>query len=80
MSELPRVPQPSEFPIGTEFVIKELDVPLVWIPKQGWFNWFGGEGRPYDPSALKPGNNWRAESFEAWAQVVADSVRSGSGC
>ena len=23
----------------------EFDVPLVWIPKQGWFNWFGGWGR-----------------------------------
>ena len=76
MGELPRVPQPSEFPVGTEFVIKEFDVPLVWIPKRGWFNWFGGRSQAYDANMLKPGNNWLAKSFDEWARVVTNSLQS----
>jgi hypothetical protein len=76
MDELPRLPRPSDFPAGTEFLIKEFNVPLVWIPKQGWFNWFGGRSQAYDASALKLGNNWRAQSFDEWAQVVMDSLQS----
>ena len=69
-----RLPKASDFPSGTEFVVKEFDVPLVWIPGQGWFNWYGGKPRPYDPSFLKVDNNWPAESFEAWVEIVEASL------
>ena len=69
------LPKSSGFPPGAEFVIKEFDVPLVWIPDQGWFNWFGGTPRPYDASSLRMDNNWPAESFEEWLGVVQASMR-----
>jgi hypothetical protein len=71
----PRLPKSSDFPPGTEFVIKEFDVPLVQIPGQGWFNWFGGTPRPYNPSSLRVDNNWRADSFEEWVGVVRESLK-----
>ncbi|HEV7778654.1 MAG TPA: hypothetical protein VGO76_17410 [Luteibacter sp.] len=67
-------PRPTDFPPGSTFVIKEFDVPIVHIPGQGWFNWFGGTSKPYDPKWLKVDNNWPAESFEAWAALVAHSL------
>lgn len=74
MSNIPQLPKSSDFPRGTEFVIKEFDVPLVQIPGQGWFNWFGGTPRSYDPSSLRVDNNWPAESFEEWVRVVKQSL------
>ena len=68
-------PKRGDFPEGTEFVIKEFDVPLVCIPQKGWFNWFGGQPRIYDVTALKLGNNWPAESFEHWLEIVEKSIR-----
>ena len=65
----------SDFPEGTEFVIKEFDVPLVFLPDGGWFNWYGGYSKTYDVRGLKPGNNWPADSFEQWLEVVEDSMR-----
>ena len=62
------------FPPGAEFVIKEFDVPLVRIPGEGWFNWFGGTPRPYDASSLRVDNNWPAKSFEEWVGIVAASM------
>ena len=70
-----RRPRLSDFPEGTEFVIKEFDVPLVRIPHKGWFNFFGGESKSYDATALKLGNNWPADSFEHWLEVVDKSIR-----
>ena len=75
MSDNSQLPKSSGFPPGTEFIIKEFDVPLVWIPGQGWFNWFGGTPRPYDASSLRVDNNWPAESFEEWLGVVQASMR-----
>jgi hypothetical protein len=69
-----RLPGAADFPPGTEFVIKEFDVPLAWVPQQGWFNWFGGFPRPYDETALKVDNNWSADSFQQWLEVVAASL------
>src|SRR5687767_5133723 len=43
-----RLPESSDFPPGTEFLIKEFDVPLARVPGRGCFNWFGGEPRAYD--------------------------------
>ena len=71
----PRLPKSSDFPEGTEFVIKEFDVPLVWIPHRGWFNWFGGTPSPYDPDSLRVDNNRAAESFEEWVGVVRASLK-----
>jgi hypothetical protein len=76
MSDNAALPKASDFPRGTTFVIKEFDVPLAWIPGQGWVNWFGGVPRPYDPSSLKVDNNWPADSFEEWVQIVEASLKS----
>lgn len=67
------LPTKSDFPEGTEFIIKEFDVPLVCTPANEWFNWYGGRPRPYDVRQLKPGNNWPAESYEAWVRIVEES-------
>jgi hypothetical protein len=67
------LPTASDFPPGTEFVIKEFDVPLTWVPGQGWFNWFGGTPRPYE-GRLRVDNNWPAESFEEWVGIVEASL------
>ena len=69
----PSLPNASDFPPGTTFVIKEFDVPLVQLPDGRWFNWFGGTPRPYDVTALRVDNNWRADSFEEWVGVVKNS-------
>ncbi len=76
-----RIPDETDFPPGTEFVIKEFDVPLACIPQDGravWVNWFGGIPRPYDVKALKVDNNWPAESFEEWVALVAQSFGDSS--
>ncbi len=70
----PRLPISSDFPAGTHFVIKEFDVPLAYVPGQGWFNWYGGSPRPYESSRLNVGNNWPATSFEEWLALVARSL------
>jgi hypothetical protein len=77
MTDISRPPKITDFPPGTEFVIKELDVPLAWIPGpgQGWFNWFGGTPYRYDVTALRVDNNWRAESFEEWVGLVKASMK-----
>lgn len=67
----------TDFPPGTCFYIKEYDVPLAQIPGQGWWNWFGGRARRYDPANLKPGNQWLAESFAEWLAVVEASRDQG---
>ena len=69
-----RLPKSSDFPPGTQFVIKEFDVPLACVPGRGWFNWYGGQPRPYDVSFLRVDNNWPAESFEEWVGVVKASL------
>ena len=75
MSDNPRLPKASDFPRGTEFVINEFHVPLASVPGKGWFNWFGGVPRAYDPSFLKQGNNWDADSFEEWVGIVEASLK-----
>ena len=81
MSDKSQLPKRSDFPPGSEFVIKEFDVPLVRIPSGGWFNWFGGKSQPYNASFLRVDNNWPATSFEEWVGIVEASmaVESGSG-
>ena len=69
-----KLPKESDFPEGTEFYIKEFNVPLVHIPSKGWFNWFGGSPREYDVKNLKPGNNWPAESFKEWVRIVDETL------
>jgi len=75
MSDNPRLPKASDFPPGTEFVIKEFDVPLAFVPSKGWFNWFGGVPRAYDAGFLRVDNNWTADSFEEWVGIVEASLR-----
>ena len=74
MTDKSQLPKRSDFPPGTEFVIKEFDVPLVFVPEKGWFNWFGGTPKPYDVSFLRVDNNWPATSFEEWVGIVAESM------
>lgn len=62
-----------DFPKGTQFYIKEFDVPLAHIPGEGWFNYFGGKCRAYNVEGLKPGNNWPAGSFTEWVKVIEES-------
>ena len=80
MSDKARLPRRSDFPAMTEFVIKEFDVPLVRIPGDGWFNWFGGRPQPYDASSLRVDNNWSAKSFEEWVAILAASMGVESEC
>jgi hypothetical protein len=75
MSDETQLPRSSDFPPGTEFVIKEFSVPLVRVPGRGWCNWFGGTSRPYDASSLRVDNHWPAESFEEWLRVVEASLK-----
>ncbi len=70
-----RGPTASDFPPGTEFFIKEFDVPLALVPGEGWFNWFGGVPRAYDSSSLRVDNNWPAGSFKEWRAVVHASLK-----
>ena len=77
-SDHPHVPQASDFPPGTRFVIKEFDVPLACIPAGAqckWMNWYGGIPRAYDVTWLKVDNNWPAESFEEWASLITASIK-----
>ncbi|EKE70215.1 hypothetical protein B3C1_13973 [Gallaecimonas xiamenensis 3-C-1] len=72
-----QLPKLEDFPLGTEFYIKEFDVPLVRISegsKCKWLNWFGGTPKEYDATALIVSNNWEAESFEQWLKIVKDSL------
>lgn len=55
-------------------MIKEFDVPLVQIPGEGWFNWFGGTPQAYEAGSLRVDNNWPATSFDEWVEVVAASM------
>ena len=73
MGDNRRLPKASDFPPGTKFVINEFDVPLAFVPGKGWFNWSGGVPRAYDPSFLKQGNHWDADSFEQWVGIVEAS-------
>jgi len=70
-----RVPTEDDFPEGTDFIIKEFNVPLADVPGKGLINWFGGSPRPYDVKQLKVDNNWPADSFEQWIEVVRASIR-----
>lgn len=74
----PRVPKLSEFPAGTEFIVKESHVPLARIPGDGnciWVSWYGGKARPFDVAWLKIDNNWSVKSFDSWAKVVKASLK-----
>jgi hypothetical protein len=70
----PGLPRKSDFPAGTDFVIKEFDVPLAHVPGRGWENWHGGKPVPYDSKALRVDNNWPADSFEDWLELVQASL------
>ncbi|OAI43201.1 hypothetical protein AYO41_02535 [Verrucomicrobia bacterium SCGC AG-212-E04] len=74
MNDAPKLPTLSDFPPRTAFYIKEDDVPLVHLPDNQWFNWFGGKPYLYDVTALRVDNNRRANSFEEWLEVVKESL------
>jgi hypothetical protein len=76
MSIPPRLPVATDFPPGTEFVIYEFDRPLANVPGKGWFTWWGGVARPFNPvGRLKPDNNWNAGTFEEWISVIAATMK-----
>ena len=73
------LPERSDFPQGTEFLILEWDVPLAKEPRPdglsvSYFNWYGGYPRSYPAERLKPGNNWPADSFEQWLEIIRNSL------
>jgi hypothetical protein len=71
------LPNEIDFPAGSKFYIKEFDVPLVRVPNGAyckWYNWFGGKPKEYPLEGLKPGNNWEAESYEEWLNIVRESL------
>jgi hypothetical protein len=73
-----RIPMRSEFPEGTDFLIKEFDVPIARIPGTSscsYVNWYGGHPRPYEARWLKVDNNWSAESFEEWCALIQASIK-----
>lgn len=75
------VPTLSDFPPGTQFMIKEFDIPLAKIPLDGkaeWVNWFGGVPSACDVTRLRVDNNWPAQSFDEWAGIVAASIPAGA--
>ncbi|MCG7994116.1 MAG: hypothetical protein JAZ06_01685 [Candidatus Thiodiazotropha taylori] len=72
-----RIPRKKDFPEGARFYIKEFDKPLAMVPEEGsanWYNWFGGKSKRYDVSNLKQENNWEAESFNEWQQLIIKSI------
>ena len=73
------LPKESDFPQGTEYYIFEWDVPLSKEPNRdgktvSYFNWYGGSKRPYSGDRLTQGNNWPAESFDHWLEVIRASL------
>jgi hypothetical protein len=75
MGDDPRLPKASDFPPGTTFVIREFDVPLAWVPHQGWFNWYGGVPCRYDRVPGYGLTEWPAESFEEWVGIIEASLK-----
>jgi hypothetical protein len=76
-----RLPRITDFPPGTQFVIKDFDIPLAQVPDRDtdrciWINWYGGRPRRYHVRFLKIDNNWPADSFEEWVRVVEESIDS----
>jgi len=74
------LPKEADFPSGTEFYIFEWDVPLSKEPdntgkKVSYFNWYGCKKRPYPIERLKIDNNWPADSFEQWLQIIRQSLK-----
>ncbi len=75
MKDDARLPRASDFPPGTKFVISEFDVPLVWVPHEGWFNWYGGVPSRYERTPGYGLTEWPAESFEEWVGIVEASLK-----
>ena len=78
MSHPRQLPEPTDFPEGTEFVIKEFDVPLARTPDGRWWNWYGGSPSAYSAQSLRVDNNWPANSFEAWLNIIRASMKPRS--
>lgn len=74
------LPKESEFPAGTEFYILEWDVPLSKQPDENgqtvcYFNWYGGKPMPFPVENLKIDNNWPADSFSHWLEIIKESMK-----
>lgn len=71
----PQPPQLNDFPEGTEFFIKEFDLPLARHADGTWYNWFGGMPSEYDPAWLKQGSYWKADRFDEWRMLALAPIR-----
>lgn len=70
-----RIPVESDFPEGTEFIVREFDVPITYYPPQGWHNWFGGTPSEYDATRLTVTNHDKV-LFDEWIKVVEESINT----
>ncbi len=73
------LPKQSDFPKGTEFYIYEWDVPISKEPNEdgktvSYYNWLGGSKRTFPIESLKIDNNWPADSFEEWINLIRESI------
>ncbi len=74
------LPKETDFPVGTKFYLFEWDVPLSKEPNKdgktvSYFNWYGGNKKPYPIERLKIDNNWPADSFEQWLHIIEESMQ-----
>jgi len=79
MTKKEYLPKESDFPVGTRFLIMEWDVPLSKQTSDdgktaAYFNWYGGNPSSYSAEHLKIDNNWPADSFSHWLDIVKDSM------
>lgn len=79
MTNKVNLPKETDFPVGTEFYILDWDIPLSKQPDGNgkivsYFNWYGGKSHPFPVEDLKIDNNWPAESFEEWLNLIRTSL------
>ena len=72
------LPKESDFPEGTRFLIKDWDIPLSTGSYKGnkalYTSWYGGIPHPHPSETLKIDNNWPADSYTHWLEIIEKSM------